>query len=528
MGSGITNISNDSEKHGGLLVLLNRTGQYEEAGNYAIKILEIRKKAAQTSANREARAEQALSVWACANGSGSIKLLRETLQWAKRFIRDQLTASKLFSAYYDETYRLLSGFPVHGIPSLNARDLRLQVEAANAFLMDVIDVAREGLRKPSFRPSDWREMIDSFTPIIKLRIELSAELKRGTTLSDEDIYSSLWKDTVAMLLRAERLLNSEEYEKLGAATMSGVVMWRAVFPRNAHTPFPRGLPVQHLLASWSPDVLELDESAPYVSSRVQEILFAAPERSLKPIIASKSLMPAIGNFVDSYPYALTTYIPQDCDKQVKQARLLKAWNYATGPLSLVVERKRVLAAGDTCFDEPSQTQDWNPLEGRPSHLKIEARKLTEPTYVDFCTNGQQARNTKPYAKAINNTPKPCIPAEYHSAPGLWSPSEAFTLAALLVLDAKYGTTSGLLAEPFSSSSDVRFPCVFLDEEFLSSAKVKSSDATFHITNNLANDYVDVPLPLVHRMTAVLVGKLVAKATSRALEATALGLLKALA
>ena len=460
----------------------------------------------------------------------------------------------------------------------------------------MIDVAREGLREPSFRPSDWRKMIDSFTPIIKLRIELSAELKRGTTLLDEGTYTSLWEDTVAMLLRAERLLNSEEYEKLGAATMSGVVMWKAVFPKKAHSkpapverstwrfintlaearntlwtelrplrhpdvftlpaPFPRGLPVQHLLASWSPDVLELDEVAPYVSSRVQDILFADPERSLKPIIASKSLMPAIGNFVDSYPYALTTYIPQDCDKQVKQARLLKAWNHATGPLSLgrmdgleairfwkpfvpshlqstLVNTQPSNESASwrpalPAFDEPSQTQDWDPLEGRPSDLKIEARKLTEPTYIDFCTSAQQASNTKPYAKAINYAPKPCIPAEYHSAPGLWSPSEAFTLAALLVLDAKYATTSRLLAEPFPSSSDVRFPCVFLDEEFLSSEKVKSSDAASYITNNLANDYVDVPLPLVHKMTAVLVGKLDAKDTSQALEATALGLLKALA
>jgi hypothetical protein len=579
-----------------LLVLLNRTGRHEEAEIHAIKILEIRKQAAQTSTNRETRAEQVLSVWACANASGSIKLLREILQWAKGFIRDQLTASRLFSAYYDETYRLLSGFPVHGIWSLKSRDLRLRVEAANAFMMDMIEVAREGLREPSFRTSDWHKMIGSFTSVVKLRIELSAELKRETRLSDEDIYSSLWEDTIAMLLRAERVLNSEEYEKLDAATISGLVVWRSLSSHMPHSktvplekstwrfidtlaearnslwtelrplrhpdvltlpaPFPRGLPVQHLLALWSPNVLELDHVAPYVSSRVQETLFADPERALKPVLAPDPLMPAIGYFVDSYNYALTTYIPQDCDKKVKQARLLKAWNYAIGPLSLgrmegpeairfwkpfvpsylqstlvdiqTSSRSVPWRPAIPTSDEPSQIQDWNPLEGRPLDVKIEARELTEPTYIDFCTSGQQTRHTKPDVGAFHDAPKPYIPVEYHPAPSLWSPSESFTLAALLVLDAKYGTTDRLLTEPFPSSSDVRFPCVFLDEEFLSSEEVKSSAAASYITNNLVSGYVDVPLPLVHKMTAGLVGKLDTQDSSQALEATALGLLKALA
>ncbi|KAJ4338171.1 hypothetical protein N0V87_004148 [Didymella glomerata] len=466
-----------------LLVLLNRTGRHEEAEIHAIKILEIRKQAAQTSTNRETRAEQVLSVWACANASGSIKLLREILQWAKGFIRDQLTASRLFSAYYDETYRLLSGFPVHGIWSLKSRDLRLRVEAANAFMMDMIEVAREGLREPKTVPLE----------------------KNVLTLP---------------------------------------------------APFPRGLPVQHLLALWSPNVLELDHVAPYVSSRVQETLFADPERALKPVPAPDPLMPAIGYFVDSYNYALTTYIPQDCDKKVKQARLLKAWNYAIGPLSLgrmegpeairfwkpfvpsylqstlvdiqTSSRSVPWRPAIPTSDEPSQIQDWNPLEGRPLDAKIEARELTEPTYIDFCTSGQQTRHTKPDVGAFHDAPKPYIPAEYHPAPSLWSPSESFTLAALLVLDAKYGTTDRLLTEPFPSSSDVRFPCVFLDEEFLSSEEVKSSAAASYITNNLVSGYVDVPLPLVHKMTAGLVGKLDTQDSSQALEATALGLLKALA
>lgn len=578
-----------------LLVLLNRTGQCEEAENHAIGILDIRRKATQTSTNRETRAEQAVSVWACANASGSVRLLRHTLHWAKRFIRDQLTASKLFSAYYQETHRLLSGFPVHGISSLKPQDLRLRVEAANAFVMDMIEVAREALREPSFRPSDWRKMIESFTHIIRVRIELSARWKRETVYSDEEIYSSLWEDTVAMLLQAERVLNGEDYKKLGAAKISGLVDWSSVFSQMANgkprpldkstwrfinavaaardslwtelrphrypdvltlpAPFPRGLPVQHLLALWSPNVLELDQVVPYVSSRVQDTLFADPKTALKAVRAPKSLMPAIGYFVDSYNYALTTYIPRTCDKQVKQARLLKAWNHAIGPLSLgrmdTLEAIRFwkpvipsylqstlveIRTSDRSvswrpaipkFDEPSQPQDWNPLEGRPSAVKMESCQLKEPTYIDFCTTGRQAKHIKAGLGAFHDAPRPCIPAEYRSAPSLWSPSEAFTLAALLVLDAKYGTTDRLLMVPFPSSSDVRFPCVFLDEVFLSSEEVTLSGAASYIINNVVDGHADVPLPLVRQITGILVHKLGAKSPPQALETTALGLLNAL-
>lgn len=578
------------------LVLLNLNGLYEEAENYALSVLDSRKKATQTSANRETRAEQALSVWACANASGSFKVLRETLRWAKKFVRDQLTASRVFSAYYDETYRLLSGFPVHNIASLKPQDLRLRVEAANAFMMDMIEVARLALREPFFRTSDWRSAVGSFTSVVRLRIELSTELKRQTMLSDEDIYSSIWEDTIPMLLQAERLLNSEEYEKLDAATISGIVMWSSVFPQASRSkpdllesstwrfidtlakarnglwtelrplrypdvlglpaPFPRGLPVQHLLACWSPNVLELDQVAPYIFSRVQAALFANPGTALKPIETSKSLMSTIGCFVDSYHYALLAYIPQTCDKQQRKARLLKAWGHAIGPLSLgrmdnaeairfwkhfvpsylqsahwdiqQANRSAPWQPMVPSSDDPSQIQEWNPLEGRPSDVRIEARKLTESTYVDFCTSGQQAKHTKPTIDSFHEAPMPCIPAEYCSAPGLWSPSEASTLAALLLIDAKYGTTRRLLTEPFPSSSDVRFPCVFLDEGFLSLEDANLSYAPSYITESLRDDRVDVPLHLVHKITADLVSKLDANNTPPALEAMALSLLNALA
>lgn len=589
-----TSTSVDGDPDINYLVLLNRNGLQEEAESYAANMLILRKKVTDTSANREARAENAISVWACANASGSIKLLNETLQWAKRFIGDQLTASKLYSTYYDETYRLLSGFLAHGNASLNTQGLRLRVTAANAFMADMLELACLGLREPSFQIRDWRNAIDLFTCVVKQRIELSAEMKKEMKASDEDLYCSLWQDTISVLLRVEKMLNLEDNKKLGAGTISGVVVWTTVFYetkrtklrpierstwefidalskarnrlwaelRSARYPdvltlpssFPRGLPVQVLVAGWTPNVLDLDRIAPYISLRVHETLFANPEAALEPIKAPRSLMPAIGCFVDSYPYALQLYIPQHCERHEKKERLLKVWNHATGALSaqrmdhqeairfwkkivpwyLQNTLSEILPTEESVswrpliptFEDPSQILEWNPLQGRPTDVTIEQRKLLQLTYIDFSTSGRQAQGTNPILGSLFELPEPSIPAEYRSAPGIWSSCEAFTLAALLLLDAKYCTTNTLLSGPYPSSSDIRFPCVFLDEGFLSLEEVKSSDAVSYITRNL----VDVPLTLVHKIATNMVGKMDTKVigTSSTLEGAAFSILRALA
>ncbi|KAF2625650.1 hypothetical protein BU25DRAFT_108276 [Macroventuria anomochaeta] len=573
------------------LVLLNRNGLYEEAESYAAKILEARKKTIRTTSNRDTRAELAVSVWACANASGSLTLLAETVQWARGFVRDQLTASKLFSTYFDETYRLLSGFLIHGYDVLKPHDLRRRVEHANVIMLDLLDIACAALREPSFRSNDWLQTIDVFMRVVKERVVLSANMKKEIGAEDEDLYYALWEDTITMLVRAERLANHEDYEKLGANT---IVTFNLVFPGikprtlerstwkfidnlakvrddlwkelrpakypdvlSLPDPFPRGLAVQQLLAGWTPNVADLYELAPYIASRVRTALFVDPEAALKPVSPDKITQQAIGVFVDSYQFALRAYIPDVCDSKEKEKRLRQVWNHATGPLSerrmgpeeavrlwkqfipsdlrlilseFLPKKESVQWPIVPTSDDPSDTQEWNPLEGRPADVKIKARKLGKATYIDISTLGAHAKHTRPDLKSHYQLPNSQVPAETSSVGSIWgyrsrtsAETEAEGLAALLYLDAKYGSAGRLLTTPFPSSDDVLYPCVYLDEDFLSSDRLRVPDVASFISHHCG----DIPLPLVHKIAGTLVGRFSSKPNPHILENAAFTLLRTL-
>ncbi|KAJ8110309.1 hypothetical protein OPT61_g6818 [Boeremia exigua] len=584
------------------LVLLNRNERCHEAEIYATDIIAARKKATQTTSDRNRRAENALNVWACANASGSIRLFSEIVHWAEGYIRDQLTASRLFSTYYDETYRLLSGFPVKSDLNLTSQALRQNVQQANGILSHLLEIACKAMREPSFRSRDWRKTLDLFSQVIKERVELSSDEISG---SEEELYHSLWDDTIAMLLKAERLVNDEEYRKLGAASTKGIIKWEVVFfkvtldtcgqhvrmfidnlakarndlwaeMRSAKYPevitlpkgFPRGLPIQYLLPSLESScslfpearttkALDLEKISPFIFSRVEQTLFMDAETALEPTFIDKSIQQAIGVFVDSYTYALQLYIPDLCEAEVKKQRFSKVWAHAIGPLSaprmneeeasrhwkrfLPLHLRRVLSdiepedksmywpkLPDT--DYSSQTQEWNPLDGRPDDVLIEARSLGPATYIDFATLGVQLEIAQPDIYSPVYPPNPTLLKETRSGGSIWASNphgtgrdatEAAALAALLYLDTKYGATERLLATPFPSSDDVRYPSLYLDEAFLSTNGLEASDAAFYVRLG------HVPLPLVHKLATALVQRLGSKHNSPTLQQVAFTLIRAL-
>ncbi|XPS68898.1 hypothetical protein M3J07_001169 [Ascochyta lentis] len=566
---------------------------YEDAESHAAGLLEARKKFTRTSSNRDLRAEHAVSVWACANASGSLRLLSETVKWAKPFVRDQLTAFKLFSTYYDETYRLLSGFLSHsnGVPKLEI--LRERVKYANAIMVDLLDIACSALHEPCFQSSNWHQTVGIFTRVVKERMELSTSMEKDMKVSDKDIYHVLWENTIATLIRAEQMINQEENEKLGANTISGIVIGKTAFTeaglktnnkatwmfldnlaraRNdlwkglRHTlhpdvltlpePFPRGLPIQHLLACWIPNTADLCELAPYIFSRVECTLFVSSEAALKLVPSDERTQHAMGAFVDSYQYALSAYIPDVCDAQEKEERLAKVWSYATGPLSeremepeeavrywkrhipshlqsslnrILPKREHVQWPAVPRHDNPSDTHEWNPLEGRPTDVKVGARELGKATYIDFCTIGDHAQLTKPHIRSYYEPPVPRVPGEEISVGSIWSchstdaENEAGALAALLYLDTKYGSTERILATPFPSRDDVRYPCLYLDEDFLSREELSVLDAAAFISKNKRL----VPSSLVHALATALVSKFNEKQNRRIVNEAAFALIRAL-
>lgn len=573
------------------LVLLNRNGMYEEAEAYASKIMEVRKKDTQTASNRERRAEYALSAWACASASGSLVLLSETVQWARRFIRDQLTAARLFSNCYDEMIQLLSGFRKHTtLPELD--ELRGRVEVANKIMLDLLDIACSAVREPHFRLSDWRTILELFTRVIKERVYLSADLQDASEVSDEDLYHAMWSDTIPMLLQVETILVDEEFEKLGGSNICGILDWDSIFPCDLITwrkhawdfvdnlaeardqmwiklraarypdvltlsePLPRGLPVQNLLSlrySTKAVPVDLHTLTPYIFARVKNVLFISPETALVPVVKN-TMGQATGPFVDNYEHALKIYIPVACDKQEKERRFAEVWEHLVGTLSkgrmtreeaadywhIFVPhymRNSKLLPEETPIhwpllprsDDPLQYQEWNPLDGRPVDVVTrKARDLGPATYLDFCTFGMQSQQpSRPTFSSCIKAPKPRLAEKKRYGGSIWNyaqgpeAKEANALSALLYLDAKYGSKEGLLSTPFPAADEIRFPCVYLDEEFLSREELKVHSALGQACSDSA------PLLLIHKVAVAVVERLLSSKSSPTLENTSLELVRAL-
>lgn len=575
------------------LVLLQRNGMNKEAEDYAAEIIATQKKRTDTASNRERRADLALYVWAYASASGSLKLFSETVKWARRFVRDQLTASRLFSQYYDETYRLLSGFLGYDRSLPGLQELRERVELANEILMDLLEIACSAVREPHFQQHDWRKTLNLFTQVVKLRLDLSFPLQETLAVSHDEISSALWQETISMLLRVENILNDVDFAKLGPTTIHGIVDWTFVFSASSKTwrkhawsfiddlakhrndlwtklrktrkpdvltlptPFPRGLPVQSLLSrpTWNSIFpVELHNLTPYIFSRVEETLFIRPELALQPVMADKPMLQAIGPFVDSYDEALKMYIPTTCSKEDKAQRFKRVLDHALGPLSqqrlnhaeavehwlqffhyhlptaeLRSEEEKVHWPLLPKLDDPLETQEWNPLDGQPVDVMLrKARNLSPVTYIDFCTISAKTLSSNPDMSSRVKLPVPRLPEKKQYGGTMWQyavgpeAGEANALAALLYLDAKYGPGSGLLSAPFPSVDDIRYPCVYLDEAFLSSEEVDFRRAEAYACSSFA------PLRLIHKVAVNLVERFSsAQRSSSELEWATIALVRAL-
>ena len=574
------------------LVLLNRNGMYEEAEAYASRIMEVRKKDTQTASNRERRAEYALSAWACASASGSLALLSETVQWARRFIRDQLTAARLFSNCYDEMIQLLSGFRKHTTTLIELDELRGRVETANKIMLDLLDIACSAVREPHFRLSDWRTILGLFTRVIKERMHMSAELQDASEVSDKDLCHAMWSNTIPMLLQVETILVDEEFEKLGGNSICGILDWESILPDDSTSwrkhawdfvddlakardqmwmklraarypdvltlpgPYPRGLPVQNLLSlryKFQIIPVDLHNLTPYIFARVRNVLLISPETALEPMVKSTTGQ-AVGPFVDNYEHALKMHIPAACDKQEQESRLAEIWERLIGPLSKGRMTREEAAEYWHIFlphymrdfkllpdetpvhwpllpksDDPLQYQEWNPLDGRPVDVVIrKARDLGLATYLDLCTFGMTSQQpSRPTFSSRIKAPKPRLLEKKRYGGSIWGyavgpeAEEANALSALLYLDAKYGSKEGLLSTPFPSTDDIRFPCVYLDEEFLSREELKVDAALEQACSESA------PLLLIHKVAVAVVERLLSSESSPTLESTSHGLVRVL-
>ncbi|KAI5861469.1 hypothetical protein GGS23DRAFT_612019 [Durotheca rogersii] len=312
------------------------------------------------------RSERAATAVLLSMASGSLSLYEDTMTWARRFDRDANAVYRIYSRDVmcsKININLLSAIPYHvGIQGLLHEQLRADVQRANQIIMNYMETAATCLREPYW---SWKYMIglsDLPSGVIWKRVERLTALQDRITLSDEEIFLSVWEPTIDMLLEIESFGLREAHKSLGLNTLSGPLkkgypealfldkvprhvhkfldnlaqsrdkLWREyrvkVYPMTARlqAPWPNGLPIQWL----TPLILK---DMPYTKSRVEAIVFARGNVLLAPPPTESAMIEAIGPFVDDYGFALRQFVLAAEEGTQREEKVLKAWNHVTGELT---------------------------------------------------------------------------------------------------------------------------------------------------------------------------------------------------
>jgi hypothetical protein len=575
MGRSVLSLTSEYEGHNGdieiyHIYLLSRNGKNEEAEVLATEYMSSRKKKATSASQPEQRAFYANSALYAAIASESLELYKHTLEWTKRFLRDPLVFREVYTQWFpEERKRLLSGVPDPITESLSLDNLRQRVETANSVLVSMFDTACEALREPSFAATDWQNIFGLFYDVVKQRIDLTPRLKKLLGSSDDELYSCLWTSTVPMLVEIEERANEEGNEGLKGNLLRGVTAYHyygypylielsindhstytfldklgqardhlwSKLRRFAHPaittlpePFPRGLPIQHLTAPWKLNVQKLEKICPFISQRVQATLFPNADVALRVAHLDDESQGAIGVFVDSYEHALDLYASKACDREQRQERVKKVWDYAIGPLSHgrmnedeairfwsdkgpntlkdwwppkhVVTKLRTTWPLLPVTENPDEPSEWNPFtSGRPD---FPTRELGGTTYLDLSVAAKWLKDANSTVKSKLGVDKPEVPAHEDEPDKVWSLSrdmgEGGVLSALLFLDAKYVTKDRLLATSFPSEQDARYPSLYLDVEFLDQNPLLAA-------RNIRGQLDAIPPALLEQLAQTLIGAL---------------------
>ena len=548
--------------------LLARNNDLAAAKGLAASKIEDRQNKAKIASAPEQRGFWAKSALYYAVASGDIALFRDVLTWTKRFINDPLVVRDLHRDMPPNDFaELLSGIP-RKIMDYGALKLRARVCASNAVLREFFDIAKAAAHSRSFTIKHWEGTLKLYQLVVQERIKLTKKIKNALGFDDEQIYNVLWEDTIAMLLDVERQAHSSEAALLHLDLVRGPLSFGresyydmnirlqtkdasthrffdnlakardefyqklrpTLFPDvlTLPKPFPRGLPIQHLTAPWSFNAQSLEQSAPYMASRIKAVLFPDPADSFQQTPTDKESKAAIGTFVDSFKYAFSLYVPSTCDEGEQVRRYNEVWDHAVGPLSLgrmnEEEAGRFWRAqrhwqgmpmqvgkpphrldslvvdidtwpGIPDVDDPSQPHEWEVQ--RPQKVGNKKRALGALTYLDLSldVSGSTPTPTK-IRSELSKVSAPVVPAKKKEA-HLRMGGEGGLLFGLLHLEAKHGASHGrLLEKPFPSAEDARFPSLYIepDPDFTSVQGDMSSfpPALLHLSaKNIMSAYPDL-------------------------------------
>ncbi|KXH50859.1 hypothetical protein CSAL01_12014 [Colletotrichum salicis] len=266
-------------------------------------------------------------------------------------------------------------------------------------------------------------------------------------------------------------------------------------------PWPKGLPVQSLLPGRFLGLQKID-AMPYVLERVEKIVFGDPRVLLQELPKDKESREAIGGFVDEYSVVLKSYVDRGDESSRQEERTRKAWRHAVDSLSGTRMTKiEALRLWKQCFEsagvslptdikaefprrtepslpkaeDPEKPTEWSP---DPSHTEFEelgSKKIPVAILdemmrcADIGLGDDSAWMTSTWSDAKEVPPM--------DGPDFWDASQfsrplpgksvdAYFASLLLALNTIHGSDSSVLKHPFPSKVDVRYPALYLYQDFL--------------------------------------------------------------
>ncbi|KAI1374367.1 hypothetical protein F4677DRAFT_165451 [Hypoxylon crocopeplum] len=288
------------------------------------------------------------------------------------------------------------------------------------------------------------------------------------------------------------------------------------------------------------------KNMPYLELRARSIVFASGEDVLAALPDDKEVSEAIGPFVDEYSVALRIFALAVDKGPERDGRILQAWNHALTELTgnrmsaeeAVWYWKKVFDSDpDHKLPEaamaafkiadialPAQDEFGNPVEWNPSlkylstapasTVKHEPRQL--PKTILDCMLTRHSAFSGPRICDIHAPfdPQPTSTSAsevktsvfyFYASLATIPPSTKDALVAVTMasLNAKYGSDSSFLMQPFPTLDDARFPALYLDEEFLEGIGVGFSHAPLLFTRLSAS----VPTQLLRSLAESLLTRL---------------------
>lgn len=208
-----------------------------------------------------------------------------------------------------------------------------------------------------------------FRAVVEARLDEAPKLQQATELSDDELYDTMWFETLKMLIQVEKMALQHGNEALDFDLAKGPLcynhygfkplreplpssyrfidslararndLWQelrptfhpsaAILPR----PWPRGLPIQCLPGPFDVASSSANDLTPFIAARAAAIVFLESSLALSPCPDDADVRLGIGSFVDSYTSALRLYVLQGSDSQERAERETAAWAYALRDLT---------------------------------------------------------------------------------------------------------------------------------------------------------------------------------------------------